>query len=103
MFLPMIGRRSVFTNPRPRTSVFADKDFCEADPEIPIWMKKATLRALDFFLRLENCSRLPNPKLCKQKEVASEKSSLDTLQDETEHFVIEHLLRGTAKISKAEF
>ena len=103
MFTPMIGRRSVMENSRETaTSIFASKDFCQPN-DIPIWMKKAVIRALDFFLRLENCSKLSDVQLCKQQEIQFEKIQLDNFSDITQRFVVEHLLVGTAKISGLDF
>merc|ERR1712226_1066585 len=54
MFMPPIGKKR-----RRRRSIFANtQKFCETDDPISNWMKQLVIQSLDFFLRLENCSKL---------------------------------------------
>ena len=102
MFMPPVGKKR-----RRRRSIFANtQKFCESDDPIPNWMKQLVIQSLDFFLRLENCSKLKSVNQvvqCKNNEISIEKSVLGSMQDSDRKFVLEHLLMGTAKISGIDF
>jgi hypothetical protein len=102
MFNPMMGRRSVLQGQPGYASIFWHKKeaICnaQAGDQVPVWMKKAVFNALDFFLRLKSCSKTNQDK-CQYAQVEQEKINLDLIKDETEQFVIEHLMIGTAKIA----
>ena len=104
MFMPPVGKKR-----RRRRSIFANtQKFCETDDPIPNWMKQLVIQSLDFFLRLENCSKSKSVHQvvqvqCKKNEISIEKSRLDSMQDSDRKFVLEHLLMGTAKISGIDF
>ena len=36
---------------------FSSDQFCSKVDGIPLWLKKAALHSLDFFVRLENCQK----------------------------------------------
>ena len=102
MFMPPVGKKR-----RRRRSIFANtQKFCETDDPIPNWMKQLVIQSLDFFLRLENCSKLKSVNKvaqCKKIEISIEKSELGSMQDSDRKFMLEHLLIGTSKISGIDF
>ena len=101
MFMPPVGKKR-----RRRRSIFANtQKFCESDDPIPNWMKQLVIQTLDFFLRLENCSKSKSVHQleCKKNEISIEKTRLSSMQDSDRKFVLEHLLIGTSKISGIDF
>ena len=106
MFNPMMGRRSLFADPKARfkRSILSDEEFCPKESEtIPIWLKKSVLKSVDFFLRLKNCEKSRQKTKCHSTELNKEREILLKNSCETEEtIVLEHLILGTAKIAGLE-
>ena len=107
MFNPMMGRRSLFSDPKARfkRSILDDEKYCPAnDDKVPVWLKKSALYAIEFYLRLKNCDRSLNQVQCRYQELSSEKKRFENSSvSNVEKEVLEHLLIGTAKIAGLDF
>lgn len=102
MFNPMVGRRSL--RAANRTIFWSEEDdTCEDDPLL--WLKQVPVKALEFYLKLESCKRIPwlDRDKCLLTQVEQERSKLIHLTDPDEAYVTEHLLKGTAQIVGVDF